>query len=168
MGIEVEPKHAKNLIAICWYRPPTSVNDDSSFNALHELISTLDTEGKEIFLMGDTNCDLKKSKYGPARKLKLIYSEFQFEQQIKNYIRIAPTTNDLGATETMKCLIDHIATNRPNYVIEAGTLQTSFTDHYLAFARRKVNARSRLNKNVRFVETRSLSSYDKNLFLADL
>ena len=62
VGTEVEPKHAKSFIVICWYRPPTSVNDDSSFNALHELISKLDTEGKEIFLMGDTNCDLKKSK----------------------------------------------------------------------------------------------------------
>ena len=63
---------------------------------------------------------------------------------------------------------DHVATNRPNYIIEAGTLETSFTDHYLVFARRKINARSRLNKKVSFVETRSLSNYDKNLFLADL
>ena len=118
--------------------------------------------------MGDTNCDLKKSNYGPTKKLKSVYNEFQFEQQIKNYTRIVPTTNDRGATETTKSLIDHIATNRPNYIIEAGTLETSFTDHYLVFARRKINARLHLNKKVSFVETRSLSSYDKGLFLADL
>ena len=50
--------------------------------------------------MGDTNCDLKKSKYVPTKKLKSVYIEFQFEQQITNYTRIAPTTNDHGATET--------------------------------------------------------------------
>ena len=36
------------------------------------------------------------------------------------------------------------------------------------FARRKINARSRLNKKVSFVKTRSLSNYDKNLFVAYL
>ena len=51
VGIEIEPKHAKHLTII--YMPPTSNNDDSFFNALHELISKLNFEGKEIFLMGD-------------------------------------------------------------------------------------------------------------------
>ena len=64
--------------------------------------------------------------------------------------------------------MDHFATNRHNYLIEAGTLETSFTDHYLVFARRKIDARSRLNEKVRFVETRTLLNYDKDLFLADL
>ena len=118
--------------------------------------------------MGDTNCDLKKLNYGPKKKLKSVYNEFQFEQQIKNYTRIVPTTNDRGTTETTNSLTDHIATNRLNYIIEAGTLETSFTDHYLVFARRKINARLHLDKKVSFVETRSLSSYDKNFFLADL
>ena len=131
------------------------------------MISKLDTEGIEIFLLGDTNCDLKKSKYGPTRKLKSIYGD-QFEQHIKHYTRIAPRTNDLGATETTKSLIDHIATNRPNSIIEAGTLETTFTDHYLVFARRKINARSWLKKKVSFVKTGDLSNYEENLFLADL
>ena len=78
--------------------------------------------------MGDTNCDLRKSKYGPTREFKSIYSEFQFEQQLRSHTRIAPTRNDLGGTETTKSLIDHIATNRRNYIIEAGTLETSFSD----------------------------------------
>ena len=83
-----------------------------------------------LLLCAGTDCDLKKSKYGPTKNLKSTYSEFQFEQQIKNYTRIAPTTNDHGATETTKSLIDHIATNRPDYIIEPGTLETSFTDHH--------------------------------------
>ena len=61
IGIDIEPKHAKNFIIICWYRPPTSDIDEASFIALKELNSKLDSEGKEIFLTGDTNCDVKKS-----------------------------------------------------------------------------------------------------------
>ena len=49
VGIEVEPKHANNFLVICWYRPPATDNDEVSFNALRELISKLDSEGKEIF-----------------------------------------------------------------------------------------------------------------------
>ena len=54
------------------------------------------------------------------------------------------------------------------YINEAGTLETSFTDHYLGHVRRKINFRLRLNKQFKYVETGSLSQYDKKLFLADL
>ena len=67
-----------------------------------------------------------------------------------------------------KSLIDHIATNRPNYISAAGTLETSFTDQYLVLVRRKMYFRLCLNKKVKFFEARSLSKYDKKLFLADL
>ena len=40
-------------------------------------------------------------------------------------------TNDEGAVETTASLIDHITTKRSNCIIEAGTLETSFTDYYL-------------------------------------
>ena len=150
----------KNFILICWYWPPTSNSDDASFNALNEVISKLDSEGKEIFLIGDTNCDMKKSKYGPTKKLKASNNEFQL-QQIKNYTRIASKANDKGVKEMTKSLIDHIAINRPNYISEAGTVETSF-DYYLVYARRKINCRFRVNKKVKFVETRRLLQYGKN------
>ena len=56
-------------------------------------------------------CSTRKKETSPTRKFKSIHSEFQFEQQMKNYTRIAPTTNDLGAIETTKSLIGHIVTN---------------------------------------------------------
>ena len=37
-------------------------------------------------------------------------------------------------------------------------------DHYLIFAVRKMNAKRLLNKQTKIVETRSLRSYDKQLF----
>ena len=82
LGIEVTPKHAKAFVILCWYRPPTSDIDNFSFEALAKIIRKIDTESKEIILIGDTNCDFKSPKDGNSRKLKLIYSEFQFEQKL--------------------------------------------------------------------------------------
>ena len=81
--------HARNFIVICWYRPPTPGNDKESFEALRNLLSAVDAEGKEIILIGDTNCDLKNHKDGCTKSIKSIYSEFQFEQQINEYTRVA-------------------------------------------------------------------------------
>ena len=54
----------------------------------------LDREEKEIILIGDTNCDFKCSKNANAKQLKLIYSEYQLEQLIKSYTRVAMTTTE--------------------------------------------------------------------------
>ncbi len=116
LAIEVTPKHAKNFYILCWYRPPTSDNDERSFDALDKLISKLDQEGKEIIIIGDTNCDMKKTKDGHSRKLKLFYSKFQFSQKIKEYTRVASKVDGDGKISISKSLIDHFATNRPQNI----------------------------------------------------
>ena len=55
VGVEITPLHAKNFIVPNWYRPPTSDNEEETFEALTNLLAKLDAEGKEIYLMGDTN-----------------------------------------------------------------------------------------------------------------
>ena len=54
--IEVEPPKTKSFHVLAWYRPPS--DPVGSFNKLEKVISFLDKEGKEIILLGDTNCDL--------------------------------------------------------------------------------------------------------------
>ena len=44
----------------------------------------MDKEGNEIILFGDTNCDFKNTANVNAKQLKLVYSEYQLEQFIKN------------------------------------------------------------------------------------
>ena len=73
-----------------------------------------------------------------------------------------------GASHTSKTLIDHFATNRPNYILRASVLKLGMVDHYLIFAVRKINAKRLLDKQVKIVETRSLRNYDKQLFLDEL
>ena len=102
---------------LCWYRPPTEGTDASTFEALTKIIKNLDAEDKEIILVGDTNCDYKKPKDCNTRKLKLIYSGFQFEQLITDLTRVAATTcSKNGEISTSKTIIDHFSTNRPNFI----------------------------------------------------
>ena len=61
VAIKITP-HTVSLIVICWYRPPTSENDNERFLALRKLLSAVDAESKEIILRGVTpanqvNCD---------------------------------------------------------------------------------------------------------------
>ncbi len=99
--------------------------------------------------------------------MKSIYSEFQLEQQIDEYTRVA-TVERNGALHISKSLIDHFATNRPDYILRSNVLKIGMTDHYLISAIRKINAKRLLGKQVKLVETRSLRNYDKQLFLDEL
>ena len=58
VAVEISPTHAGSYVAICWYRLPTLGSDKESFVALRKLLSAVDAEGKEIILIGDTNCNL--------------------------------------------------------------------------------------------------------------
>ena len=143
--VEITPYHARNLTVICWYRPPTPVDDKGSFEALRNLLSAVDAEGKEIILIGDTNCDLKNCKDWYTKNINSIYSEFQFEQQIHDYTSVA-TLEKVGVQHSSQTLIDHFAINRPNYILRANVLKLGMVDDYLVIAVRKINAKRLLDK----------------------
>ena len=42
LGIEVTPNHARSYIVLCWYRPPTSGIDNSTFEALSRILGQID------------------------------------------------------------------------------------------------------------------------------
>ena len=89
----------------------------------------------------------------------MIYSEYQFEQLIYKYTRIAITTNERNEQKTTKSLIDHFSTTKPGNILTADILRIGMVDHYMIFGIRKF----RKNK-VRIIETRNLSKYDKKSF----
>ena len=60
--LEFTPRPTEAFYVIAWYRPPTSAVDNSSFEALREVLNRLDSQDREIILLGDTNCDLKTNK----------------------------------------------------------------------------------------------------------
>ena len=168
IGIEITPKHAKSFIVLSWYRPPTEGTDVPTFETLRELMQKLDAEEKEIILVGDTNCDYKKPKDCNTRKLKLIYSEFQFEQFITDFTRVSTTKSSNGETNTSKTVINHFFTNRPNFISEYGIIKTGMSDHYMIYGIRKLNARLHLTRKQIKTEFRCMRDYDQGAFLLDL
>ena len=165
ISLEIAPQHAKPFLVVCWYRAPTA---DDAFENLREVLKNLDRDGNEIILVGDTNCDLKSNQSSNANKLKAIYSEYQLEQLIKSYTRVAVTTNERNEQNISKTLIDHFSTTSPKYILKADVLELGMVDHYLVYGIRKVNAWRVKNKKPKVLETRCMSNYDRALFRNDL
>ena len=168
VALEFTPNHAKPFLVMCWYRPPTSGVDDASFENLRDILRKVDKEEKEMILIGDTNCDFKNNQNANAKKLKTIYSKFQFTQLINKYTRVAITTNEQNEQKTTKTLIDHFSTTSPRYILRADILRIGMVDHYMVYAIRKINAWRLKKKKPKIIESRSLSRYNKELFRNDL
>ena len=166
--LEFTPRHAKAFFVIAWYRPPTSAVDNPSFEAFREVLKCLDAEDREIVLLGDTNCDLKSSKNPNAKQLRQLYSEYQLQQMITDYTRVAVTTDETGEHSTSKSLIDHFSTNRAKCIVKSGVLQLGMVDHYMIYAVRKVNAWRLKRNSPKTIEYRALRSQCKEDFLKDL
>ena len=138
--LEITPRNAKSMFLLSWYRPPTSDTDKTAFNSLREILRQLEREDKEIILCGDTNYDLKDPKNKNTKLLKQLYNEYQLEQLIKDYTRVAVRATKENEHHTSKTLIDHFSTNKPKYILSSGVLKSGMVDHYMIYAIRKVNA----------------------------
>ena len=56
--IEGQQPKCRPFLVITWYRPPNS--SVSMFSEAEKVLSYLDKEGKEMIIVGDTNCDLSQ------------------------------------------------------------------------------------------------------------
>ena len=144
--------------------------DDVTFENLKVVLTTLDREDKEIILIGDNNCDLMNDRNANTKGLKQVYSEFQMEQLVKTYTRVATITSDDGTKRTSKSLIDHFSTSNTRYILKTGVLETGMVDHYLIYDIRKINAWRKKKPVIspKIVKSRNMKKYDKSLFEEDL
>ena len=99
-----------------------------------------DGEDEEIILIGDTNCDVMDNRNANTKGLKQVYTEFQIEQLIKTYTRVATKTNENGTKRICKSLIDHFSISNSRYILKTDILETRMVDHYLKYGIRKINA----------------------------
>ena len=102
--IEVEPPKSKPFLVLAWYRPPS--DPVASFDKLEKVLSYVDKEGKEIILLGDTNCDLTIKQAdqltdNDTKHVTSLYELFSFNQLIKEPTRVTLDTSSVT---------DHIAT----------------------------------------------------------
>ena len=140
--------------------------DSKSFDNLEGILRKLDSEDKEVILIGDTNCDLKSHSDWNTKRLKSLYSFFQFEKQIKEFTRVASKRNSEGKTIITKSLINHFATNRERNILKSEVIKTGMVDHYLIMGTRKINAWRTRQKCQKTVETRMFKKYKKDEFLS--
>ena len=128
--IEVKPRCSSPFVILAWYMPPKY--DTLSFTELEHVLKVLDSEGKEIILIGHTNCDqlCDDTRNTMCRLLKTLYKEYQFKRIIKNSTRV---------TNRSSSFIDHFGTNRPERITNSGSLVVGFGDHDMVFGMRKIS-----------------------------
>ena len=151
--IEVEPPNLNPFIVIAWYRPPSKSN--SCFVNLDENLSFLDGEGKEIIILGDTNCDICHRDTTPSHVVQLreLYDLFDMKQIIKEPTRV---------TLDSSTLIDHIATTSCNNITESGVLNIGLSDHYLVYCVRKL--RGGVKHQHKYFTSRQLKNFNQEAF----
>ena len=163
--IEVKPVRAKPFFVVSWYRPPSDLTE--IFDKFEEVLKFLESEGKEIILLGDTNCDVT-SIYSPqidsnqslpnsTKHILDLYNSFGLKQLISE-----PTRETIDTSS----IIDHIAVSNHFNVVESGVLKTSISDYYLVYVCRKF--RGSLSAKHKVITSRQMKNFDKDLFLSDL
>ena len=156
--LEVKPFRAAPFLVFAWYRPPDECVD--IFRQLEECMQVLDSENKEIVLLGGTNCDIllnysdgdSLNSNLPTRLMRILelYDLFSFHQLIKR-----------GTRETLESstLIDHIATTNKSNIVTSGVHETSICDHYMVYCVRTFRGASK--RQHKSIATRQLKHFDQ-------
>ena len=156
--VEISKPRSKPFIVNCMYRPPNSTVE--LFSAYEKLIEKLDSENKEIILIGDFNCDWTGVKSGTMKpqtnKLHEITEAFQFEQMIEQPTRV---------TEHSETIIDLVFTNKPELVTNFGVIHIGISDHSLIFLQRKISVP---RFEPKLINKRNFKHYNVDAFRSDL
>ena len=123
--IESHDKQTRPLVLGNIYRSP-SYNSITDFSqSLSLIIERLNSENKDIVIVGDMNIDLIKSETHRET------SEF-LDNMISNDL-FPKITLPTRVTHTSATLIDHIYTNNKQHSTIAGTIKTDISDHFSNF-----------------------------------
>ena len=101
--MEVRKPNSYPFIISSKYRLPSATVD--IFTKIESLLSNVDNEDKEIYLLGDLNCNLLDTTNFAAKKLASIMEIYQLTQVIDKPARI---------TESSASLLDVCITSAPD------------------------------------------------------
>ena len=155
--VEIIKPHSKPFFVTTVYRPPSALSE--FFDHFEKLIKGIDNENKEMYILGDLNCDLlrpDKDYNIPTKKIKSLYELYQLSQLIDEATRVTMTTTSL---------IDHMVTNTPEKISDSGVIHTGISDHSLIFAIRKISV---IKKQENIVEMRNMKNFNEEKFVAEL
>ena len=88
--------HSKPFLVTTVYRPPSSL--PTFFDDLEKLIKAIDNENKEMYILGDLNCNMLKTDKDaniPTKKIKSLYELYQLTQMIDEATRVTMATSSL-------------------------------------------------------------------------
>ena len=75
--IEIIKPHSKPFLVTTVYRPPSASSD--FFDLFEKLIKAIDNENKEMYVLGDLNCDMLKTDKDsntPTKEIKSYYTNY--------------------------------------------------------------------------------------------
>ena len=149
------PRNAGFLVGTC-YRPPGSPIE--LFNEFEKLVDKIDAENKELYLLGDVNCNLlPEATAHISSSLTNILDIYGLSQLITEPTRLI--------TQVSKSLIDLCIANSSQMVSNFGVVHLGISDHSLVFMTRKANYD---RKGSRTIEMRRFKNFQKDKFLNDL
>ena len=114
-------------------------------------------EGKEIILLGDTNCDFTKTDSDQlidsnARHMANIFGWFNLVQLVEELIR---------ATLDTAIIIHHSSTPCTRNIIKVRVHVVSLSDHYMVYFIRELMVQKRDHEKIK---TRSMKHFSENKF----
>ena len=132
--IEIEVKDHRNVIIGVIYKPP-NFNSSDFIDSLSTILSRIESEQKDCFLLGDYNFDLMKySTHGDTESFLNTLNTYCYRPLITKPTRVT--------TRTGTC-IDNIFSNVLSDPILPGILYTDISDHFPIFSiiQKKINLR---------------------------
>ena len=156
VSIEICKPNSKPFLVATWYPPPGS--HMQLFGALETFVGKTDCEDKELYILGDINCDqLAEMSDNAKSMLNDICDAYELSQVITEPTRVTPTT---------RTLIDLVLRNSPKKVVCSGVVRVGISDHDLIYAFCRISIAP--NVGHQFVSFRQLKNFNPNKFKADL
>ena len=114
----------------------------------------MENEGREVILLGDTNCHLYgEDNAAHAKRIKDIYATYDLMQLINEPTRV---------TVQSSTLIDHIAVSNTCNIKLSGVVKIALSDHYLVFAIKKFQCGFKRQR--KFIPMRQMKNFNEEAF----
>ena len=137
--IEICRQHGKSFLISTWYRPQ---NSNANLFESFETFIKCDQEYKDLFILGDFNCDWNKSPLDShTHRLKSLCTLYQLGQIINEPTRV---------TKSSANQIDLILLNNPESISNFGVIELGISDHSLIYVVKKLVPSSGNENAVKF------------------
>ena len=93
--IAVQCGHNRSLVIGCVYRPPTHDKIKEDLEALEQSIQKFLSEGKQLILCGDLNCDILRPTLPHVRQLLSLINNLGLHQCVREPTRITNSSSTL-------------------------------------------------------------------------